>query len=111
MYESLVEALVDGFTNDINVDIKGISCLKESSEVLTTPTLNLISNNRRANFAADSYSETKLFQFILLVVDQEPLSSPESPAILLERHELRVSLNRLWTVTFHLKKPKGVFFL
>ena len=102
---SLVEALVDGFTNDINVDIKGASCLKESSEVLTTPTLNLVTDHGRTDFTADRDSETQLFQFILLVIDQEPLSSPESPAILLERHELRVSLNRMWTVTFHLKKP------
>lgn len=93
MTKPLVEAVIDGFENDVDIDFNWVLRLKEIPEILSAPALEFVTYNCGSDFTARSDTKSQLPKLVALIIDQEPLGCPKSLALVFERDEFRISLN------------------
>lgn len=108
--QSLVEALIDGFEDDIDFGSRLDARFRQTSKVLAAPAFEPVAHDGLPDFTRGRDPEPNFTGFVYPVVQQEPVHRPMSSAVLFEIKKFGVPLETRGTIS-HRPRRQGAYGL
>lgn len=94
MGESFIEALIQGFKHDIQINSESKTLARKLPKIFTAPSFESVPQNSGTDFATDGDSKTKGPRLIQLIIKKKPIRNPHTPACFFEFQKIRIAFER-----------------